>query len=39
MGGHGQTCDLLSHGTLQSAVSQEWIDELNLFFGCSYILR
>ena len=26
--------DLSSHGTLKSAVSQEWMDELNWFFAC-----
>ena len=25
-------CDLLGHWTLKSAASQEWIDELSLFF-------
>ena len=27
---------LLGHGTLKSAVSREWIDELDWFFACWY---
>ena len=30
---------LLRHGTLKSAVSQEWIDELSSFFICWYKFR
>ena len=40
MGGHGQiwVYGLLGHGTLQSTVSQEWMNELSWFFACSYIV-
>ena len=32
-------CGFLSHGTQKSAVSQEWIDELSLFFTFWYKFR
>ena len=35
-GGEKNGYDLLGHGTLKSAVSQEWIDELDWFFACWY---
>ena len=31
-------CVLLGHRTLWSALSQEWMNELNYFFGCSYMV-
>ena len=31
--------DLFNHGTLKSAVSQEWIDEMSWFFACCYMLK
>ena len=30
---------LLAHGTLKSAVFQEWIDELSWLFACWYVIR
>ena len=32
-------CGLLNHGTLKSAVSQEWSDEMSWFCTCSYKFR
>ena len=29
-------CGLLGLGTIKSAVSQEWIDEMSWFFACWY---
>ena len=34
MGGYGQKWSWLGHGTLTSAVSQEWIDALGWLFAC-----
>ena len=31
--------DFLGHGTLESAVSQKWIEELSLFVTCWYKFR
>ena len=31
-------CVLLGHGTLESAMSREWMNELIWFFTCSYIV-
>ena len=31
-------CVLLGHGTSQSAVSQEWMNELSWFFACLYMV-
>ena len=43
---HGRSTNLLlgqiwalGHGTLQSALSQQWMNELSWFFTCSYIVR
>ena len=33
--GHG----FLGHGTLKSAVFQEWYDEFSIFFACRYKFR
>ena len=32
-------CGLSGHGTLKSAVSQEWIDDMCWFFACWYKFR
>ena len=32
-------CGLFGHGTLKSTVSQEWIDDLGLFYTCWYKFR
>ena len=29
-------CGLLDQGTLKSAISQEWFDEMSWFFACWY---
>ena len=31
-------CVLLGHRTLQSTLSQEWMNELSWFFACSYMV-
>ena len=32
-------CGLLGLGTLKSAVSQEWVDQMSWFFACWYKFR
>ena len=40
LGGHSQNeHDVLGHGALKSAVSQEWIDEMSWFIACWHKFR